>query len=118
MSELYQNPEDRLVPYTVREQRRTDRLERAVIGYADEAGVWVPGVLTQISDWRDEEIAYRNRIEEAEKQKQLTLKQQDEKREREFRYVFGAIGTVAVTGLANFSVISGIFEHVMKAIGR
>jgi hypothetical protein len=38
------------VPFTLRERRRIDRTERAVFGYADEDGVWVPGLLQNTAD--------------------------------------------------------------------
>jgi hypothetical protein len=42
--------EDTVLAYTLRERRRIDRLERAVVGYQDEGGAWVPGLLQNTAD--------------------------------------------------------------------
>jgi len=42
--------EDDVIPFTIRERRRVDRTERAVSGYVDEGGVFVPGLLQNTAD--------------------------------------------------------------------
>jgi hypothetical protein len=40
----------RVLPFTVLQRRRIDRVERAVSGYTDEGGVFIPGLLQNTSD--------------------------------------------------------------------
>lgn len=42
--------DDYVVPFTLKQRRRIDRTERAVSGYTDEGGVFVPGLLQNTSD--------------------------------------------------------------------
>ncbi len=42
--------ENKVVDFTIFHRRRLDRLERAVSGYTDEGGVFVPGLLQNTAD--------------------------------------------------------------------
>lgn len=42
--------DDALVPFTIAHRRRIDRVERAVSGYTDEGGVFIPGLLQNTAD--------------------------------------------------------------------
>ena len=42
--------DDEIVPFTLRHRKRIDRTERAVQGYTDEGGIFVPGLLQNTAD--------------------------------------------------------------------
>lgn len=50
MPNALRDDEDQEIQFTIRERRRIDRTERAVFGYADEGGVYVPGLLQNTAD--------------------------------------------------------------------
>lgn len=47
---LMREGDDALVPFTLAHRRRIDRVERAVSGYTDEGGVFIPGLLQNTAD--------------------------------------------------------------------